>query len=488
MVKFSSCIKKGNNKGTGFLCLPKKKTHLFNFGLRVKVKLFNKISFFAKIVNYSGKGIYVPKHIMEKYDLFDKDVNLEINRINGFYSKMSPDGVIYIPKEIIKEQKIEQNDIILIKGLENNKAIRRKYTQVKLQHRKKISPEYICVFDKSYYGKELVFQIEKKTGGSRNLKAFPILKKVLKGMHYAFVDDCFLIIFKGNKIPIIINTKFQYSDLSFYLGAYLADGTKKGNSWAICASTFEQAKFYWKMHNLLIKDSIKPEFTISYTNINNTNRNKIKKKLTKLWKNKAGIKPHKFRIRDSTGNFHPHRNHYGSLIIREHRQILLDFYNALLNSLIEKILLSKDKKLATDFICGVMEGDGCAPSKKRGFVAISANKKEFGILKNILQIIEINYSAVKEGENKYKISIGALEILRNFQYLGHKIFSLYPKRRRNLFERLRRVGAVRYLIEDRQPASWVKTWFLDNGLIDKNYNFTKKGLKLSNALKNLYTN
>jgi hypothetical protein len=50
-----------------------------------------------------------------------------------------------------------------------------------------------------------------------------------------------------------VNTNLKLSDLAFYLGAYFADGTRKGNSWAICASTFEQAKYYLKMHNFWLK-------------------------------------------------------------------------------------------------------------------------------------------------------------------------------------------------------------------------------------------
>ena len=70
-------------------------------------------------------------------------------------------------------------------------------------------------------------------------------------------------------------------NLTFYLGAYFADGTRKGNSWGICASIFEQAKYYLKMHKFLIKDS-KPEFTISYTDINKNNYEEPNKNLAEI--------------------------------------------------------------------------------------------------------------------------------------------------------------------------------------------------------------
>lgn len=307
-------------------------------------------------------------------------------------------------------------------------------------------------------------------------------------MHCALVNDCSLIIFKGNKVPAVINSKFQYSDIALYLGAYFADGTKKGNSWAICASTFEQANFYWKMHKFLVKDT-RPEFTISYTDINNEKYDKTVGRLKKTWEKETNIKVNKFRIHTTAGGkLHSKHNQHVTLIVREHRQILLDFYNGLLEILIDEIVSKRNKKLAFAFLCGVIEGDGCAPARKRGHISIALDRKNSDILKNIVKITGIEFKITKEGEDKYFLRIGALEILKNFFYFENKLFALYPKRKEKLFERLKTVGAVKYLIGNHEPASWVKTWFLKNGFTDKSYKLTKKGIKLRNALKNLYAN
>jgi len=300
-------------------------------------------------------------------------------------------------------------------------------------------------------------------------------------MHYGFIGKNSAIIFKGNKIPAIINVNIHYPDIVFYLGAYFADGTRKGNSWAICASTFKQAKYYLKMHNLLIKDS-KPEFTISYTNIYNVDNIQLKRKLAKTWENEIGIKVDKFRIRKATGKNHSKWNEYGTLVVREHRQILLDFYNVLLKSLIKEIISKKDKKLAIDFLCGVMEGDGCASATERGHVMIFVNRDGVDILRNISNTVQIKFKITEEDKNKYSLRIGALEILRNFNLLKDKIFILYPKRRKNLFERLKTVGTVKFLIGKHEPPAWIKTWLRNNNFCDENYKITDKGLRLSNDL------
>ena len=408
-------------------------------------------------------------------------IKVRLTDLNGFYSRISSDGIIYIPQDIVKNQKLRQNDVVLIRVIKNNKVIKEKYTKIAV-HRKRNKLEYVCVFDKNFYGKELIFQIKKEASEEKVSRINLIIRKILKNFYFTFVNKNLVIVFKGNKVPAVINTNLKYSDVVFYLGAYFADGTRKGNSWAICASTFEQARYYLKMHNFLIKDS-RPEFAISYTNIYNIEPVELKKNLVEIWQKEVSIKVNKFRIRKPSGKSISKWNKYGTLVIREHRQILLDFYNALLESLVKEISLKKDKKLAIDFVCGVMEGDGCAPAKKRGHITIATNKEDLDILKNIVKVAQINFKVIQQS-NKYTLRIGALEILRNFYLLKDKIFLFYPKRRKALFERLKTVGAIKFLIEDRGSTNWVKVWLRSNGFVDKNYEITKNGLNLSNNLLN----
>jgi len=65
--------------------------------------------------------------------------------------------------------------------------------------------------------------------------------------------------------------------------------------------------------------------------------------------------------------------------------------------------------------------------------------------------------AKKERGNKYALRIGALEIFKNFSYLNDKIFILYPKRRKNLFERLKTVETIKFLIENYHPAPEIQS-------------------------------
>lgn len=479
-LRFASQIRKGNNKGTGFTYLPKDKIKLFNLGDVVSVRL-SKDKFFAKIISYSHRlGLYIPRYIAIRNNLINAKVEIRLKKVDGFYAKMYSDGRVYIPKDIIENQKLKNNDIVLIKGIEDGITVREKFSRVHIIKRKNRSSEYLCIFDKIFYKKRLLFRIEKRSQGNRK-DLNQIAVQLLKDMHYAFVAEDSVIVFKGNKVPVILNTKIEYPDIAFYLGAYFADGTKKGNSWAICASTFEQARYYLKMHNLLIKDS-EPEFTISYTNINNLNNEKIKRRLAEMWEEKTGIKIDKLRIRKPSGELNGKWNKYGTLVIKEHKQILLDLYNALLEFLIKEILSKRDKQLALNFICGVMEGDGYAAANPVGSIKIWTNKKDLPLLKNVFEVIEIKYKTSKHDFNKYSLDVGALEILRNFHFLKDKIFVLYPKRRKTLLERLKTVGAVKFLTENHKSTNWVKAWLKDNSFCNRNYKITDKGLRLGNDL------
>jgi len=485
-IKFDSRIKKGNKTGTGFFYIPRDESSSFRVGTRIEVKLPERVHFFAKIVKYGARtGVYIPAYLMRKNRLLNRDTRIQIEEIDGFYSKIYPDGRIYIPQDVIKDQNFKQNDVVLIKGIKDNKVVKESYSKIHVTIRKERKRlEYTCVFDKKFYGKNLIFKIENKTPKDWKPRFnINVINTPLEKMHYGFIDRNSSVAFYGIKVPVIINTKLRYSDIAFYLGAYFSDGTKIGNSWAICASTFKQAKYYWEIHNLLVKDS-KPEFTISYTNIYNIDYDEVIERLTNEWADKTGIKIQKFRIRRTTGTIITKWNKHGTLIIREHRQILLDFYNSLLKSLIREILSKKNKKLALDFICGVLEGDGCAPATKFGHVMISTNKNEIHILKDILKVARIKFRASKDTENKCFLIIGSLEILRNFHLLKDKIFELYPKRRKNFFERFKTVGAVKFLGGNHRSANWVKAWLCNNGFADRNYKITKKGLKTNYYIQN----
>ena len=483
-INFISVIRRGNGRGTGFFYIPKDKICLFRLNDWVRIKLSEEVSFFSKIIFYSHRlEIYIPQHIVSKNDLLGKEVKIEVKKLNGFYASVGFDGRVYIPQDIVQKQIIKQNDIILIKAIKENKVIKEKYSKIHVTiRRQRKQKEYTCIFDRNFYGEELLFQIEKGQQRSRTVKLSAPIERLLRRMHDTFIQENSAIIFKGNKVPAIIHTNLNYSNIAFYLGAYFADGTKKGNNWAICASTFEQARYYLEMHNSIIKDS-KPELILSYTDIENSDKDKLKRKLAKVWKDRVGLNVYKFRIRKSIGKFTFKRNQYGTLVIRESRQLLLNIYNILLEFLIKEILTNKNKKLAIDFICGVLEGDGCVPSKKRGHITISLNKKDVPIIENVFKVAQIKFKILKEGENKYTLRVGSLTLIKNFHLLKDKIFILYPKRRKAFLERFKTVGAVQSLIKNYKPVDWVRIWLNNNDFIAEKGKITSKGLRFARDFK-----
>ena len=78
-------------------------------------------------------------------------IKVRLTDLNGFYSIISSDGIIYIPQDIVKNQKLRQNDVVLIRVIKNNKVIKEKYTKIAV-HRKRNKLEYVCVFDKNFLG------------------------------------------------------------------------------------------------------------------------------------------------------------------------------------------------------------------------------------------------------------------------------------------------------------------------------------------------
>jgi len=59
---------------------------------------------------------------------------------------------------------------------------------------------------------------------------------------------------------------------------------------------------------------------------------------------------------------------------------------------------------------------------------------------------------------------------------------LYPKRRKLFFERLKTVGATKFLLGNHKSTSRVKSWLKSNSFCDENYKITEKWLKLKNDL------
>ncbi|MFQ5648238.1 MAG: hypothetical protein ACE5FW_03290, partial [Candidatus Aenigmatarchaeota archaeon] len=148
--------------------------------------------------------------------------------------------------------------------------------------------------------------------------------------------------------------------------------------------------------------------------------------------------------------------------------------------------MKQNPAIGFDFLCGVLEGDGCANARKRGHISIASNRVEKNVIAYVLNILDMKYNTYKEEKNKYTIRIGALELIKNLPILKDKIFKYYPKRRKKFIERFCNVGAVRFILGRQLKASaWVKTYLRKNDILNKEYGLTPYGMKVRKCLKEM---
>jgi len=233
---FKSIVKKGNNKGVGFISMPLEKRNLFSKNDQIKVIIDSKLEFFSKIKFYGTVGFYVPYKIMIRNKLLNKEVNVKLKIIDGFFTTLGSDGRIYIPQNIAERLYLRSGDIVEIESNMDNKKITR-HCRVNFRE-KKNTKEYVCTFDIKKSKQKGIFKLIRKLPKSLQNANFP--KEVLKSFNFAEISNEKIISYYGNRVPIIINSNINIYEIAYYLGCYFADGTKRGTHWGICASTFEQ--------------------------------------------------------------------------------------------------------------------------------------------------------------------------------------------------------------------------------------------------------
>lgn len=406
-----------------------------------------------------------------------------------FSAKIGYDRKIHIPSSILKELNLKDGEIVSF-FVEIENKINKTFGRLSKCKRKNRKDEFIVILRNNKIEVNKIARIK--------------IMKFLKQRRIEIINKYFLyttvifneavnlnknstLVFYGKSNYQVLPFKIKLKDIALYMGCYFADGTKKGTYWRITASTFEQARFYIKMHKSLVKN-YDLKFRISYSNKNNIKEDVIKNSLKHIWKDKVNIIVPKNRIKVlKTRSNNPRKwNKYGALDISNNGLGLLVYYNKILKMLIENIIKNNNKKLAIDFLCGVLEGDGTVNARKRGHIQIATNKSDLVILEKILKVAQIKYKSVIENNNKFYIRIGALEILNNFSELKDKIFNLYPKRRKALFDRFLNVGGIRFLVgEQKHASSWVKTYLRDINILDKKYKPTIHGKKIRDDLLRL---
>jgi bifunctional DNA-binding transcriptional regulator/antitoxin component of YhaV-PrlF toxin-antitoxin module len=358
-MKIRGKVWRGNKEGAGFVRLTKN-TQCLHLKNRIKVNILNGNSilttFYASLASYKNyAGFYIPQKICSFYKLLGKEVEFEVEKVNGFYAKLGNDGRLYIPYEIASKLQLKPNELILIEGQVEN-ITKTKLCKIKVRE-KNGKKEYFCIFSSELKNKNGLFAIKSKLPKC-NLKE--PLRSILKDLNYGILNNRKIVILQ-HKSELHINPQIKLDDnLFYYFGCYFADGTKK-NIWAITASTFNQAKFYKEMHERLI---LNPEYESSYISISLRKDNKVDiKEIKNLWEKVCGIKVKSIRTRIINGN--SLKTHlYGSLVIRDNRKVTLLYYQKLLDYVISYIINKKNKMAAINFICGVLEGDGSPSTRK----------------------------------------------------------------------------------------------------------------------------
>lgn len=477
-TKFKATVSKGNNKGAGFIRIPLKFRTRFSIGDQYKVKIDSKIKYFAKIRNYSGKGVFVPIEITKINKLYRKKVAILLEKVDGFFVNIGSDGRVYIPNFY----NIKNEDIILINS-KIDRVMLKNYFKI-YQSKRRGTRETIIYFDKSYYAKKAICKIVKLFPNNKLKYSQPFFKFLLGDFDFAEIEKDKIIVYHGNRIPIIINKNITIKNLAYYLGCYFADGTKKGTHWGICASTFKQAKYYKEMHESIIHDA-KIVYSLSYSDPENKNKDTLKNNLRGLWQKNTSIALKNISVMIHLTQYEdaPNRNPYGTLILKENRELTRIYYVRLLQFLFNEIKKNKNRKIALDFILGVLEGDGCPGPEKRGHIVIATNSEDSLVLEEILGVCKIKFHVRKEGGNRYIIHIGSLEIIRNISILKDKLFKYYPKRRKILKERLAKTGCARFLLgQSLTTSNWLIGQLNNYKILDGKGNLTKFGKKVKEDL------
>ena len=311
--KFEAVVKKGNNKGTGFISIPREMRSGFEKDSQILASINSGIILYAKSKHCGTLGFYIPSKLVEQHDLINNSVKVEIKNIDGFYTSVGVDGRFYIPQKIAGKFLLKNNYIVEVEACINGiKEIIYPMVNVRV---KRNSAEYMCLFNKHKVGNG-IFNVIRKL-------EFPTeLSFLLNGLYAGRIDEKNSILYFGNHHPIFINNKVKLNEISHYLGCYFADGTKKGVNWGICASTFEQANYYFKMHRSLIKDA-KIISNVSFTDTENEDEKHLAEYLSNSWKDKVGYLSDRVKVRIIKSISEPSlkKGQFGSLVMKENRQL-----------------------------------------------------------------------------------------------------------------------------------------------------------------------
>ncbi|MCE7736138.1 MAG: hypothetical protein GPJ54_14745 [Candidatus Heimdallarchaeota archaeon] len=479
LFTWSGKVVKGGGRGHGFATLPKEisKKSGFNHGDRIILIISNGIdnenlsvdTFYR--VSSRSRGFYIPKEITQNNDLLGNRFHFSAHREEGFKTSISHHKQVIIPYKKLDEFQITDRDIIKLRVETLDGQIVEEPVIVKQLNRSNKQDEFIAVFrnndveagsaDAKIQGK-LEKLDPKPLHSSENMIYTPNL---FPNGHMGKLDDDTGILFKGNHTPIEIPLKFDMNGNTHYMGAYFADGTKRGHAWKMSASTPEQAMYYNSIYNQILPNE-KFKYKVTYSKVPSDIRSdtEINKDIKKYWNEKTNnsFTVDKVYIVDAQIESALNRNKYGSLEIRNDKGLVMQFHQKMLDQTMEIIGDSNDKKLLWNFVHGILEGDGyVAGGAKRLGLGISCNIDNYEFIQNILDKLGIQFrtdtfDSDSGRSDGVQIQFGLFEILKNFKDIKDDVFQYYPKRAERLFDRMAVQSTVRHMLGERSQSSFAR--------------------------------
>ncbi len=470
---------KGGGRGHGFVTLPKDllEDSGFNPGDRIILKISSGIDDENLIIdtfyraNSRSRGFYIPKEITQNNDLLGNQFHFSVHKEEGFKTSVSQYKQVIIPYKKLDEYQITDRDIIKLRVETHDGEIIEEPVIVKQLNRSNKQDEFIAVFrnndveagpaDVKIQGKlEMLEQDPRRS--SENMIYTPNL---FPDGHVGKIDDETGILFKGRYTPIEVPLEINIEKTAHYMGCYFADGTKQGHAWRMSASTPEQAMYYNSIcYKLLPNEEFKYNVVYSKTPSDSRTKEEIDKDIKRYWEENTdnSININKVYQVEAIKENSPNRNEYGSLQIDNHKGLVMQFHQAMLDQTINILNASNDKELLWKFVHGVLEGDGyVAGGSERFGLGISCNVDNYEFIQQILDKFEIQYrtdkfpldSGLSDG---VKIEFGLFEILRNFNDIKDTAFQFYPKRAESLFDRMREQSTVQHILGNESDSNFVR--------------------------------
>lgn len=399
--------------------------------------------------------------------------------MNKFTKKIGDDGRLYIPNYIGARMNLKDKVVKLsCKSEDFSDTV---YSKVAYRYRERSNTEeYRVGCGKKFSNKEAEITIINSF--EPNPKVEGVVGTVLENFEHLYIEDEEDIILMSSKNTTQVDKNLEFDNFLHYLGAFFADGLKKSYSWGISASTFEQAKYYIKKHNQIV-DNNELVFRLTYTHYGEIEEDELKR-IEEAWKDNAGIEIDNTDTNESDVETALNRNEYGSVYMREHKQLLGEFYNELLDFVCRKIINGEYDALP--FVLGMLEGDGSTCSTKRAHIEQTVARSKIDTVEKIYKQAGFKTALQEREDDNYIVRIGSIELLERFDKIGDELFKYYPKRRNKAIDRLVDTGTAKYILGEGEEniVGEPHREMYNAGIIDRNSNLTKKGEVVKEKLEN----